>query len=807
MKSTGQINKIIRITLLSAVSAAGCSSANLFDRKSTAAKKADLREEETSKPGLPPANPALVQMRKGEDELAAYEDDKDQKHLEAARKQFEAVIKKQPTNSAAHHRLAVTADLLNNFPLADIHYKTALQLEPDNADIWGDYGYSFLLQRRYDEAEGQLQQAYRRDPRNQTVIKNLATVYSKQGRFDLAERELRKIMPDSEVRREVATWRKPAPESNDDSPDAAKKKDGLLAKMGLGSKEKKDGPSDATQDLYQKMHAEKLRSEQERELRLAQQGYPQKQIDTRFNPQRAVPLGNLAEELARVDGPPRQRSTPLEVGPSDPFYDRNSGASQAGYSQNPQQYSPNDYPADRRQSDPNYDAPRGSRPGTIEVFRGTPNRNQAALDSGNGPRNNASWGGPDPEPRLEDSRRDYSSERRESYANNARYPERDNRSDPRYSDSRGNDPRYGGSNRDQVIPADGNNRGRDLVIPADGSGRNDGPVAAQRDGSGYDNRRDGGYDNRRGDYGNGRNDHPRNDSHYDNGRRNPAADRSAYEDAKREAATLGMGIGPGSMFPSADNVTPTNNAGTGSMINGAMYRAPERHLPTNVIQPDLNNAFVAAPDAATPGNNLGQRMPSGPNLTMPKPVYSALETPANYQSSSNAPQVGDQFSSYEAQRIQSDRNLNGAMQSGWGNSPANYVQSPARGAQGYTAPEVQRPQDVWANSLPNLANSKPSRSGSDREANGSANNSRGGSLAAESQAEIKSRRNDLARNAPSRNGIVEPEPYQSRGNDVTSGGVPSYGPATQTNYRSDDDTYGSRGSDSQLPRISPRRDR
>ena len=171
--------------------------------------------------------------------------------------------------------------------------------------------------------------------------------------------------------------------------------------------------------------------------------------------------------------------------------------------------------------------------------------------------------------------------------------------------------------------------------------------------------------------------------------------------------------------------------------------------------------------------------------------------------------VGDQFSAYEQQRMQAERNLNGAMQSGWGNSPAHSIQSPARGASGYDAPEIQRPHDVWANTLPSLANGDSARSRTDRDANGSVNSGRGNNGASDSRPEVKSRRNDWSQNASNRSGIVEPEPYQSRGNDVADE-TSSYGSATQVSHRNDDAGSGSRGSDggeSRLPRINPRRDR
>jgi tetratricopeptide (TPR) repeat protein len=86
----------------------------------------------------------------------------------------------------AHHRIAVLHDKAGNFPASDEHYQVALKLEPKNAELLCDRGYSFLLQDRLAEAQEQLEKAIKRDSDLTRAHNNLGLLLAQQGHIDRA---------------------------------------------------------------------------------------------------------------------------------------------------------------------------------------------------------------------------------------------------------------------------------------------------------------------------------------------------------------------------------------------------------------------------------------------------------------------------------------------------------------------------------------------------------------------------------------------------------------------------------------------
>ena len=66
----------------------------------------------------------------------------------------------------AHRRMAAALDRLGRFAQAESHYKTALELRPDDPKIWNDAGYSAYLRRDWAEAERRLEKAASLDPQD-----------------------------------------------------------------------------------------------------------------------------------------------------------------------------------------------------------------------------------------------------------------------------------------------------------------------------------------------------------------------------------------------------------------------------------------------------------------------------------------------------------------------------------------------------------------------------------------------------------------------------------------------------------------
>jgi type IV pilus assembly protein PilF len=73
--------------------------------------------------------------------------------LETALMKLQRALEQDPKLSSAHHSIAILYQRLGNDTLAEKHYKTALQLEPDAARAHNNYGQFLCLRQRYAEAE------------------------------------------------------------------------------------------------------------------------------------------------------------------------------------------------------------------------------------------------------------------------------------------------------------------------------------------------------------------------------------------------------------------------------------------------------------------------------------------------------------------------------------------------------------------------------------------------------------------------------------------------------------------------------
>jgi tetratricopeptide (TPR) repeat protein len=173
------------------------------------------REEDQDQPGLPLSSKAkptaktnseslTALLDRGESALSTYYKDESPAHLTEAHRCYEQALALEGGNPEAHHGLGIVCDLQQNYRSAEIHYRAALDGDPENSQILGDLGWSYALQNRLAEAEQTLSQTTRLDPGNSLAIKNLAYVYAKQGNYNLADSTFRRVMNDVEVRQEMA---------------------------------------------------------------------------------------------------------------------------------------------------------------------------------------------------------------------------------------------------------------------------------------------------------------------------------------------------------------------------------------------------------------------------------------------------------------------------------------------------------------------------------------------------------------------------------------------------------------------------
>jgi len=103
---------------------------------------------------------------------------------EQARIVYEGVLKQDPTNRIAAHRLGVVAAAEGNLTKAETLLTKAAESGPPDAELFNDIGYTYYLQERLDEAEKSLRQAIESSPNYLEAWTNLGLVLGQQQKFD-----------------------------------------------------------------------------------------------------------------------------------------------------------------------------------------------------------------------------------------------------------------------------------------------------------------------------------------------------------------------------------------------------------------------------------------------------------------------------------------------------------------------------------------------------------------------------------------------------------------------------------------------
>jgi Tfp pilus assembly protein PilF len=134
---------------------------------------------------ITPAQEADVQIALAR--VAESEGDVDRAELA-----YRQALKRDKRRSDAHLHLANIHTLKGQYRGAVEEYQRALEINPGNADVFCDMGYSLYLQRKLDEAERNLKQALAIDPNHQRAHNNLALVFAHSDRPELALTEFRK---------------------------------------------------------------------------------------------------------------------------------------------------------------------------------------------------------------------------------------------------------------------------------------------------------------------------------------------------------------------------------------------------------------------------------------------------------------------------------------------------------------------------------------------------------------------------------------------------------------------------------------
>lgn len=143
----------------------------------------------------PPAAAGRVDQLVQSGQAVVAQSQSDPVALQTARSYFEQALALDQNHSAAHHGMAIVADLTHDYPTAELHYKQALVGNPDDANLLNDLGYSYILQHRFADAASFLNRAARIAPQNKQPRVNLALLALKKGDRAEAQRVLSQIYP------------------------------------------------------------------------------------------------------------------------------------------------------------------------------------------------------------------------------------------------------------------------------------------------------------------------------------------------------------------------------------------------------------------------------------------------------------------------------------------------------------------------------------------------------------------------------------------------------------------------------------
>jgi tetratricopeptide (TPR) repeat protein len=105
-----------------------------------------------------------------------------QGQIDRAIKVYLDAVSKGYEGADAYHRLAVLYDKKGKCRESTKFYQQALKIDPHNADVCCDQGYSYYLQQRWQEAEASLQRAIALKPDLARAHINLGMVLARSGR-------------------------------------------------------------------------------------------------------------------------------------------------------------------------------------------------------------------------------------------------------------------------------------------------------------------------------------------------------------------------------------------------------------------------------------------------------------------------------------------------------------------------------------------------------------------------------------------------------------------------------------------------
>ncbi|MCA9080642.1 MAG: tetratricopeptide repeat protein, partial [Planctomycetaceae bacterium] len=613
----------------------------------------------TENRATPSAVPAATSehIRTGQQMVAAWYHESSPDKLTAARQHFEAALREQPLSVDAHHGLAIVADLQKRYTEAEKHYLQAIAEAPTNSKVLGDLGYSYLLQGRLMEGEQYLNRALAHDPNNQNAVKHLGDVYAEQGKVELATATYRRVLDNAEIEQALAEHGISQPAAQPTGDDRS-----LFDRL-------RNRPSEEERlagDIRQRMEENRL-AEQARQRQLAEAAAA-RQVASMNDPRRENwdDGAMLRQQLASIDQE-RYRNVPqgpIVLDGSGAAYEQPIGREQfaAGGQRTPgESLAGNDAVW---HADGSGGIPRGGRP-VENAFFGAGGGNGA--ESGR----NAMRSGPQgmaaqqprqpdfgPPPTIQPGVRTQADATTEA--------------NPVANVDRLTQP-WGQTVAPAGVEFPGNQRpGESGVNPAFHRGGQQAPVASAE----WANDPRSGQQQTPAPYVNGSGYGESGDAGFGGAVTADATPQGAspLQDASRAAARLGMGFGPGAMFPVFDQAATHAAPGSSTMLNGAAVPPPQRYLPSEAAPVDLREQMaVDMPEQRMMTNQYGQQVPTNDGFrTQPH----QLGTASRYEAGGNVrdPLVGNpNMEMYDQQRAQLTRDLNTAVQQAGGQQ---YQQAP-----------------------------------------------------------------------------------------------------------------------------------
>jgi Tfp pilus assembly protein PilF len=119
--------------------------------------------------------------------------------IDRAERIYLEVLREEPLNQQANHRLGVIAVRNGQFAKAEQHLQTAAKSGPASPELLNDIGYTLYMMDRLPEAEATLRRSLEMSPKNEQARNNLALVLGASGRYGESLSEFKAIVGEAEA--------------------------------------------------------------------------------------------------------------------------------------------------------------------------------------------------------------------------------------------------------------------------------------------------------------------------------------------------------------------------------------------------------------------------------------------------------------------------------------------------------------------------------------------------------------------------------------------------------------------------------